>query len=207
MRTLAQNLDGSRGPWASPIGRSAMSEPRLGIGDVIAEAARAASLGWLAFQFCLIAAVGAAMVAYGGPSFVITGRSMTPAISQGSVVVTSPGAAPNLAINDIVTFESSVRPGATVTHRVKRIVDDEIVTKGDANPNPDSAPIPTSAVRGTVRFVVPGIGLPYVWLAARNWGPMIGWFAADLGAIWIVVSGAHRTRRRWQRTLRRQGVC
>jgi len=75
-------------------------------------------------------------------------------------------------VGDVVVWCSS--PTYCVIHRVIRVVNGYVVTKGDANPVPDPR-IPEDLVRGRVAAVVPrelwlGALLTYVaYLLVRNW--------------------------------------
>lgn len=109
-------------------------------------------------------------------SFVVRSDSMSPAIDAGSVVVVSEADPASISTGDVITYEGS--SGAPVTHRVVEIHEDDgrqFTTKGDANENPDSQPIPGTALLGRVSFHVPLIG--YV----------IAFAGTDLGLIALVV--------------------
>ena len=62
---------------------------------------------------------------------------------------------------DIVTFRSG---NDFVTHRLMEIDGDQLITKGDANKNIDNYVVEEEYVIGKVKFKVPLIGLPTVWL-------------------------------------------
>ena len=97
----------------------------------------------------------------GGTTFVVGGGSMEPTISLGSAVVTTPVAATDLAVGDIV----SLRVGdehAVFTHRIIRLADREgavwLETKGDANIAPDPSLVPATSVIGRVSLSIPLAG-------------------------------------------------
>ena len=116
----------------------------------------------------LLIAVVAPFVVYAVPavvgaeySFVVLTASMTPAIAPGDVVVVDERDPAAIDEGDVITFvrgESEV----PVTHRVIGVTETggEVAfeTKGDANEDPDSAPVPASNVLGAVAFTIPYIG-------------------------------------------------
>lgn len=85
---------------------------------------------------------------------------MEPAIPTGAVVLVKdrPG---GYSVGDTITFKQQT---ATVTHRVKAIEKDSnnkisYRTQGDANSDPDSNLVASENVIGSVRLVVPYLGL------------------------------------------------
>ncbi|GAA0508737.1 signal peptidase, endoplasmic reticulum-type [Halorubrum aquaticum] len=116
----------------------------------------------------LLIAVVAPFVVYAVPavvgaeySFVVLTASMTPAIAPGDVVVVDERDPAAIAEGDVITFvrgESEV----PVTHRVVGVTEAgggiAFETKGDANEDPDSAPVPAANVLGAVAFSIPYIG-------------------------------------------------
>src|SRR6185436_5041108 len=92
---------------------------------------------------------------------VVASGSMRPAIRPGDVVLIGPAHADRIRAGSVVTFR---RPGRPMLHRV--IGTDSrgrLVTKGDANPVADAAPVPRDAVTGVARWRVPHAGLPIMW--------------------------------------------
>jgi signal peptidase I len=105
--------------------------------------------------------VTVAPVVAGWRPMVVSSGSMTPAFRAGSVVLVAPSDPQHVALREIVVYE---RRGRMITHRVVGIRSDgTIQTQGDANDRPDSDPVRLTDVRGEVRFVVPGVGLPILW--------------------------------------------
>lgn len=91
--------------------------------------------------------------------YVIVSGSMAPRIEPGDVVCVDPGALSQLRRGQIVVVHDPVRPGRLLAHRVVEIrPDGSLVTKGDANPVPDSTHVPAGGAVGVVRLVVPSIG-------------------------------------------------
>lgn len=66
--------------------------------------------------------------------------------------------AEDIVINNVISYDTS--SGAAITHRVVDIdhTKELIYTKGDANDAIDIAPVPFSAFRGKVIFVLPYLG-------------------------------------------------
>ncbi|MEB2836860.1 MAG: signal peptidase I [Desulfurococcales archaeon] len=85
---------------------------------------------------------------------VVGSGSMRPAMEVGDLVVV---AGKNYHVGDVVVWCRGAR--LCVVHRVVRIADGYVVTKGDANPAPDP-PVPRGLVKGRVALVVPR----YVWV-------------------------------------------
>jgi signal peptidase I len=109
---------------------------------------------------------------FGWRPYVIESGSMEPRISIGDVVLASPVDAADRKdlLGRVTVFDSPSKPGEIITHRVVRLEGDQnIVTKGDANRDVDSAPITMSSVRGLGRLLVRWVGLPLVWLQTRQW--------------------------------------
>lgn len=88
-----------------------------------------------------------------GTSVVLTG-SMEPTLSVNDLVVIR--AADSYAAGDVVVYQSG---GSLVIHRIVRVEDEYVVTRGDAN-NTEDDPVSLSAVKGRMAFAVPYLGLP-----------------------------------------------
>ncbi len=97
--------------------------------------------------------------------FTVMSGSMSPAISEGSVIFVIPQN--EYQTDEIITFEKTDNASmlATVTHRVTEINYDEIkqpifTTKGDANQTQDMEPVYIHQVIGKVVLDIPLIGYP-----------------------------------------------
>ena len=87
--------------------------------------------------------------------------SMRPAHEVGSLLVVSPPDVGRLAPGATVVFEDPAREGRLVAHRITgRVAGSPPLfrTKGDANPAADVAPVSIGAIRGEVRWSIPGAG-------------------------------------------------
>ena len=124
---------------------------------------------YLAFMGTL-AAIGLAPMLLGLSGAVVQSGSMEPHISRGDVVLSSPLApeAPT-PMGRVVTFEAPAGSATTgfVLHRVVAAnKNGTLVTAGDANPSPDSAPLPRRNIISEGRLLVRGPGCP-----PSGWGP------------------------------------
>ncbi|MGW2258113.1 signal peptidase I [Streptomyces sp. NPDC001780] len=111
------------------------------------------------------------VVALGWTAGVVQSGSMRPALTPGDVVLYQPPSRDRPpAVGHIVLVRDPTRPGRLLTHRVHQVrPDNALITKGDANPAPDSTPVRPTALQGVARFRVPWIGLPVqLWRAGRT---------------------------------------
>lgn len=83
---------------------------------------------------------------------------MDPAIPVHSVVLVQPAAPEELQPGEIVAYRSG---SSVVIHRLveNHIVEGELVTKGDANAEPDPLKVEYAGVLGTVTEHIPFIGI------------------------------------------------
>ncbi len=115
---------------------------------------------------------------------VVTSGSMEPAIGVGdAVVIQQVSDASQLRVGQVITFYP-LRSRTLVTHRIvgtariqrvdddgnailgpdgKPLTDPWVKTKGDANDDADPNITPATSVRGIVREVHPGWGVPLAW--------------------------------------------
>lgn len=171
----------------------ARHRPLFGVPDSGRGALRALRLIIDGALILLIVAVAAAAAAahlaplVGVETLTIRGRSMEPAIPLGSLVAVS--AVDEARIGDVVTYQAG--NGVMVTHRVVDLVSvagvDQLVTKGDANAEPDVNPVPLGSLLGRVDFHVPGLGF-LSWMLSTPSG-LTGIVTAFLGlliCLWLV---------------------
>ncbi|GAA3046380.1 signal peptidase I [Actinokineospora globicatena] len=136
----------------------------------------------------LLAAVGAVLVlglvlvlswrATGGRWLSVDSPSMGQAAPVGTLVLTRPTTLDEVRVGDIISFDP-VEGGVTHTHRVSRITDGVVFTKGDINGAEDPRPVAADHLVGKVvarlwgvaylvkslPVLLPGAGL--VWLLTR----------------------------------------
>lgn len=124
--------------------------------------------GLLGVTVVLGAAVNLVPRLLGWQALTIVSGSMAPSVRPGDVVVVDPGPGWPAPVGTVITYR---RPGtgALVTHRVISVDLGQraYLTRGDANPVADAEPVPAADVLGTVRMVVPSVGLPTLFPAAR----------------------------------------
>ena len=130
--------------------------------------------------------------------YVITGGSMEPTISKGSLVFSDVVPTTSLRLGDVVTYSppAGEGPRGLVTHRISWVGRDQdgmlgFRTKGDANAAPDPWRFGLGTEQARVRFAVPylGYGLAY---ASR---PRVRMILIGLPALFVafgVLSGLWR---------------
>lgn len=127
----------------------------------------------------------------GWQSVVITSGSMGPSIDTGDVVVAAPHDGSLLGPGTVVVFEDS-DSAALTTHRiVETTPDGGYLTRGDANPRPDSTPLEPDRVVGVGRLLVPRAGLPLVWYSTGAWVKLAAWGLLILAGLWAAASTTH----------------
>ncbi|MFZ7086769.1 signal peptidase I [Curtobacterium sp. RRHDQ10] len=115
------------------------------------------------------------------PTTVMTG-SMEPRLTPGDVVVSRPVAETSLHVGQVILYDDPDMPGELRLHRFHAAGEDgQIITKGDANPQPDSTPIVRSAVHGVAFIRVPYVGTPIVWLREGEWQKLVALVVALAG--------------------------
>ncbi len=143
------------------------------------------------------------------PTTVISG-SMRPTMDVGDIAIVLYAPADSVQTGDIIQFW---RDGEMVIHRVVEVSDEEtrrlFVTKGDANREPDAAPVYPRQVKGKVVLNIPKVG----WIGIAIKGFFSGaWSlisANPARIVLVIMSGAfifyvlrsHKNRpvKRWRR--------
>jgi signal peptidase I len=150
-------------------------------------------MGWAlgSFVVSMMVWVLVPALAMGWKPMVITSGSMTPSIRTGDIVLVDPDAP--VDVGTIIAFDSA---GTTVVHRVARIEDSVITTRGDANEMDDSTTILTADIRGAARLLVPYVGLtrtvgsPWVVLViASAAGCALTWRRSPMTAAVLALAG------------------
>jgi len=160
------------------------------------------SRGYLVFVLALAACAIAPMVA-GLTGAVVLSGSMMPHIRVGDVVLVRPlsKTAPT-PIGRVITFRAPAGSATTgvVMHRlVGANPDGTLITMGDANAAPDSAPLARRNIIGQAAILIPWIGLPTLWLTTGSIGLFIVWLLFTTLALVVEVLaplGESRKRRR-----------
>lgn len=140
-------------------------------------------VGWLvgSYLVSMLLWVLLPMILLGWKPLVVVSDSMAPLIRAGDVVlVDSPR--DTVETGTIIAFEAD---SEVMLHRVVAVEETGYVTKGDANPNPDSTVVLHESVMGQGRLLVPYLGLARV----MGWG----WWLA-LGVLAAAAIPAWRAR-------------
>jgi signal peptidase I len=124
----------------------------------------------------------------------VVSGSMEPAIHTGSVVISRPVAAGEIATGDIIVFRA-LRGEAVTAHRVVAVTREpapSFVTKGDANDGPDPNPVAPGQVAGVVILELPY--LFYLFALIRTPAGL-----ALTVAVPLLILAASEARDRWPR--------
>lgn len=164
--------------------QSATTAAPRGAADRLVLAGRFAALAYLNFLVWLSVWVLVPMVALGWTPMAVESGSMGPVIRAGDVVMIAPYRGETLRPGKIVTFDDPAEPGRILTHRITGQSDDGTYqTKGDANQDADSTPLPAENIHGVGRLIVPRVGLPVIWLQQQRYPLLAGWMLSVLLAI------------------------
>ncbi|MHA7304894.1 S26 family signal peptidase [Arthrobacter sp. TMN-49] len=132
---------------------------------------------------------------------VVQSGSMEPHISPGDVVLAAGfDATHQVPMGGVVEFTSpaEAEPGGVEKTRLHRIVaenpDGTLVTAGDANVEVDSTPLKRGQITGQARLLIPGVGLPGLWLGTGNFPALAWWSVLTLLAIAVAVFGARPSK-------------
>jgi signal peptidase len=121
--------------------------------------------------------------------------SMAPLHPSGSLAVVEPFDASGVRPGMVVVFEDPLAPGRLVAHRaVERLpgTAPRWTTKGDANAEADPTPVAAAAIRGRVRWTIPGAGS--VVSALQGWTAVLLLVGGPLTV--LLATEVHRTRTR-----------
>jgi len=132
---------------------------------------------------------------------VVETSSMQPLYPKGTLVAVQPIDAADVEPGMVVVFRDPARRDRQVAHRtVKRLPGEQPIwqTQGDANRDPDPYPVHADAVRGRVRWGVPGLG--YVVSALTGWRGAVILVGGPLGLLALSEWSSHARHRREQRS-------
>lgn len=138
----------------------------------------------------------------------VTSDSMAPAIRSGDLVIVKPVAIDRVAEGDVILFEAGGDRVPTVhrvigineietrfrhqeTGAVTSVTDYRLVTRGDANPAPDSREVTADELRGGVWFTIPRAGA----LAGRGVATTFAAIFATVMVAWVAWEGYGLLRR------------
>ncbi|QIM16798.1 signal peptidase I [Leucobacter insecticola] len=148
----------------------------------------------------------------GSTALTVRTSSMEPGFPPGTMVVVRPSEFSKIEPGTVITYQLRSGEPTLVTHRVSQrqeLADGTVVlvTKGDANPVPDSIPIIEKQVRGTLWYAIPYVG----WVTSfftgqtKSMVTMLVIAALLAYAAWMVVSDVRDRRRRKTGIARPQG--
>ena len=88
--------------------------------------------------------------------FVVQSGSMVPALSKGSIILTSHQ--PDYSVVEIITFQDP--HGQLITHRIVKKEGEQFTTQGDQNNVTDRASVAKKNIIGSIKFQIPLLGKP-----------------------------------------------
>lgn len=105
--------------------------------------------------------------------YAVISGSMEPAISVGDLIYVRQREPEAVAENDVIAFYGTESSGGIIVHRVveNRRVDGSFLTKGDANAQPDLAPVGYERLLGTAEGRVPLLG-NLALILTGTWGKL-----------------------------------
>jgi signal peptidase I len=144
----------------------------------------------------LIIWVAIVAVSTGWRPVVITSGSMAPTLRPGDVIMVEDHPEELLGQRTIITFDSPRGDGELITHRLFEVLvnDSAYITKGDANPSPDTDRVSPEQVSGVGRLVVPLVGLPIVWIEQGKAAPLGAMAILSVAALAIAFRNSQRSR-------------
>ena len=158
----------------------------------------AAARIWSAVSWAMVLAIIALAVALVGVRLLglqpvaVLSPSMTPAYGVGDLVYVMPTEPERIEEGDALTFVANEQ-GIIVTHRVVRADRENrcFYTKGDANENPDGAPVIYENAIGVVKFSLPGLGYVSSYLTSKS-GRYVGIALGLTVALLMILPGIFR---------------
>lgn len=107
---------------------------------------------WMLFQQTVLKSEAPQIFGYS--QYIVTSGSMEPEFSAGDMILVK--SEDSYQLGDIVAFSDS--NGATVTHRIIGSVEEQFITKGDANNIEDSELLAPERIIGKLQVVLPDVG-------------------------------------------------
>ena len=123
----------------------------------------------------------------------VVSGSMEPEIPVGSVIYVKAAEPETVEAGDIIAF---VQNGSVITHRVEenRYVEGEFITKGDANSEEDTVPVPYDSLVGKSVYHLPVLGTLMTMLAG-DVGKLYALAFAACGVMFHMLAAILRSRR------------
>jgi signal peptidase len=163
---------------------------------------RGVSWGVLALVAGLAVLVLGIPLATGSTPLAVLTPSMEPALPPGTLVVVRPTAPEDVHLGDVLTYQMRAGNPDVVSHRVVEIHhvstgELEFVTQGDNNAVPDSKPVTTPQIKGTVWYSVPFVGWTSILVGTYgDWlAPLAGGLLLVYGAVQLISGTVGRVRR------------
>ena len=105
--------------------------------------------------------------------YAVISGSMEPAVSIGSLVYVRQIPPETVQKDAIIAFYGTVDSSAVILHRVveNRTVDGSLITKGDANAQPDLSPVRYDRVLGKAEGSIPCLGR-LAFMLSGTWGKL-----------------------------------
>lgn len=130
------------------------------------------------------------MLTTGWRPVVITSGSMSPTLRAGDIILVQDHSQELVGQRSVITFKSARGDGELITHRVFETLEGDglYITKGDANPSPDTDRVSPDQVEGVGRLVVPLLGLPVVWAQQGNLPALLATGVLSMAAIVIAAT-------------------
>ncbi len=123
--------------------------------------------------FVVIAALLLGVRLFGYTPYVILSPSMTGTYNPNDLVYTRKADFDDIQVGDVITFKyynEEEKTEIAITHRVYSINTEQhwLITKGDANTEPDFAPVSAENVLGVVKFSIPKLGRLSLYLSTAS---------------------------------------
>lgn len=150
-------------PAGTAIGRALAFASASSVAAVAMYARASSGKEWWRIAAIYAAAVTAMWIILGSTGvlgfyvFAVGSGSMEPALKPGDLVIVRKASLDSIGVGDIVAYRSPEN-GVVIVHRVIAIDGGVLVTKGDANPEPDPFKVTGNMVLGKVVARVPLLG-------------------------------------------------
>ncbi|RLI40904.1 signal peptidase I [Candidatus Bathyarchaeota archaeon] len=115
--------------------------------------------GWLAISTFLVLAIWTSTGLLGFYPTIVGSGSMQPSLNIGDIAIVISTPSSQIKVGDIIQYWQNEE---MKLHRVVEITETErgkaFITKGDANPSPDTDPVFPNQIRGKLIYTIPKIG-------------------------------------------------
>jgi len=118
---------------------------------------------------------------FGFGIYLVKSGSMVPYFNVGDTIITMPfkgASVSDLKTGSVISFQDGP---ALTSHRIIAIKGDSVVTKGDANEDPDPRPVSLSQVKGVYLFRIPYIGYLTYFIHTK-----LGWSILIIGPAFVL---------------------